>query len=168
MILHLFNLTSLLIFPSASILTVTSITPGTWFLFFLCLILFYTRGVGLLFRKLEQRAIMSSTGRWIWVSQWVNLYTHPAMLGSLFIYYVPCHLLHIASDSYIVCVSVSVSVGGVLSLGTYTVLFLKLYSYMDSNKWCREIRHAKAKRMTRSYSCKYISIGTAGLLSHCD
>uniref|UniRef100_A0A669C9M4 O-acyltransferase n=1 Tax=Oreochromis niloticus TaxID=8128 RepID=A0A669C9M4_ORENI len=83
MILHLFNLTSLLIFPSASILTVTSITP----------------------------------------------------------------------------------VGGVLSLGTYTVLFLKLYSYMDSNKWCREIRHAKAKRMTRSYSCKYISIGTAGLLN---
>uniref|UniRef100_A0A669ERW1 O-acyltransferase n=1 Tax=Oreochromis niloticus TaxID=8128 RepID=A0A669ERW1_ORENI len=75
MILHLFNLTSLLIFPSASILTVTSITP----------------------------------------------------------------------------------VGGVLSLGTYTVLFLKLYSYMDSNKWCREIRHAKAKRMTRSYSCPIVA-----------
>uniref|UniRef100_A0AAX7V9K9 O-acyltransferase n=1 Tax=Astatotilapia calliptera TaxID=8154 RepID=A0AAX7V9K9_ASTCA len=76
LILHLFNLTSLLIFPSASVLTVTSITP----------------------------------------------------------------------------------VGGVLSLGTYTVLFLKLYSYMDSNKWCREIRQAKAKRMTRSYSCKYINM----------
>uniref|UniRef100_A0A3Q4HBQ2 O-acyltransferase n=1 Tax=Neolamprologus brichardi TaxID=32507 RepID=A0A3Q4HBQ2_NEOBR len=75
LILHLFNLTSLLIFPSASILTVTSITP----------------------------------------------------------------------------------VGGVLSLGTYTVLFLKLYSYMDSNKWCREIRHAKAKRMTRSYSCPIVA-----------
>uniref|UniRef100_A0A669CDH7 O-acyltransferase n=1 Tax=Oreochromis niloticus TaxID=8128 RepID=A0A669CDH7_ORENI len=90
MILHLFNLTSLLIFPSASILTVTSITP----------------------------------------------------------------------------------VGGVLSLGTYTVLFLKLYSYMDSNKWCREIRHAKAKRMTRSYSCKYITINTnvsyPGNLTHRD
>uniref|UniRef100_A0A3Q0S9M6 O-acyltransferase n=1 Tax=Amphilophus citrinellus TaxID=61819 RepID=A0A3Q0S9M6_AMPCI len=73
LILHMFNLTSLLIFPSASVLTVTSITP----------------------------------------------------------------------------------VGGVLSLGIYTVLFLKLYSYMESNKWCREIRQAKAKKMTRSYSYMY-------------
>uniref|UniRef100_A0A3Q3A7W2 O-acyltransferase n=1 Tax=Kryptolebias marmoratus TaxID=37003 RepID=A0A3Q3A7W2_KRYMA len=43
-------------------------------------------------------------------------------------------------------------VGGVISLGIYTVLFLKLYSYQDSNRWCREIRQAKAKRLTRSYS----------------
>ncbi|XP_074542560.1 diacylglycerol O-acyltransferase 1a [Halichoeres trimaculatus] len=74
-ILHIFNLTSLLIFPSASILTVDSITP----------------------------------------------------------------------------------VGGVLSLGVYTVLFLKLYSYQDTNRWCREIRHAKAKRLTRSYSCPNVA-----------
>uniref|UniRef100_A0A3B5AHT1 O-acyltransferase n=1 Tax=Stegastes partitus TaxID=144197 RepID=A0A3B5AHT1_9TELE len=46
-------------------------------------------------------------------------------------------------------------VGGVLSLGIYTVLFLKLYSYKDANRWCREIRQAKAKRLTRSYSYMY-------------
>ncbi|XP_062414671.1 diacylglycerol O-acyltransferase 1a isoform X2 [Pungitius pungitius] len=46
-------------------------------------------------------------------------------------------------------------VGGVLSLGIYTVLFLKLYSYQDTNRWCREIRQAKAKRLTRSYSYTY-------------
>uniref|UniRef100_G3NJ21 O-acyltransferase n=1 Tax=Gasterosteus aculeatus aculeatus TaxID=481459 RepID=G3NJ21_GASAC len=48
-------------------------------------------------------------------------------------------------------------VGGVLSLGIYTVLFLKLYSYQDTNRWCREIRQAKAKRLTRSYSCPSVS-----------
>uniref|UniRef100_A0A3P9L1S5 Diacylglycerol O-acyltransferase 1 n=1 Tax=Oryzias latipes TaxID=8090 RepID=A0A3P9L1S5_ORYLA len=36
-------------------------------------------------------------------------------------------------------------VGGVLSLGVYTVLFLKLYSYQDANRWCRESRQAEAK-----------------------
>ncbi|CAG10815.1 unnamed protein product, partial [Tetraodon nigroviridis] len=71
-ILHLFNLASLLIFPSATVLTVPSMTP----------------------------------------------------------------------------------VGGVISLGIYTVLFLKLYSYQETNRWCREIRQAKAKRLTRSYSCE--------------
>ncbi|TKS88279.1 Diacylglycerol O-acyltransferase 1 [Collichthys lucidus] len=75
LILHIFNLTSLLIFPSATVLTLTSMTP----------------------------------------------------------------------------------VGGVLSLGVYTVLFLKLYSYQDTNRWCREIRQAKAKRLTRSYSCPSVA-----------
>uniref|UniRef100_A0A4W6C2E3 O-acyltransferase n=1 Tax=Lates calcarifer TaxID=8187 RepID=A0A4W6C2E3_LATCA len=75
LILHIFNLISMLIFPSATVLTVTSITP----------------------------------------------------------------------------------VGGVLSLAVYTVLFLKLYSYQDTNRWCREIRQAKAKRLTRSYSCPSVA-----------
>ncbi|XP_051245935.1 diacylglycerol O-acyltransferase 1a [Dicentrarchus labrax] len=75
LILHIFNLTSLLIFPSATVLTLTSMTP----------------------------------------------------------------------------------VGGVLSLGVYTVLFLKLYSYQDTNRWCREIRQAKAKKLTRSYSCPSVA-----------
>uniref|UniRef100_A0AAZ3S7K7 O-acyltransferase n=1 Tax=Oncorhynchus tshawytscha TaxID=74940 RepID=A0AAZ3S7K7_ONCTS len=35
-------------------------------------------------------------------------------------------------------------VGGASALGVYTVLFLKLYSYKDVNKWCREMSHAKA------------------------
>ncbi|XP_054620191.1 diacylglycerol O-acyltransferase 1a isoform X2 [Dunckerocampus dactyliophorus] len=74
-IFHIFNLASLLIFPSATILTVTSVTP----------------------------------------------------------------------------------VGGILSLGIYTVLFLKLYSYQDTNRWCREIRQAKAKKLTRSYSCPSVA-----------
>uniref|UniRef100_A0A671W3L4 O-acyltransferase n=1 Tax=Sparus aurata TaxID=8175 RepID=A0A671W3L4_SPAAU len=90
LILHMFNLTSLLIFPSATVLSVPSMTP----------------------------------------------------------------------------------VGGVLSLGVYTVLFLKLYSYQDTNRWCREIRQAKAKRLTRSYSCKYITVHAhvtyPGNLTHRD
>uniref|UniRef100_A0A8P4GDF6 O-acyltransferase n=1 Tax=Dicentrarchus labrax TaxID=13489 RepID=A0A8P4GDF6_DICLA len=93
LILHIFNLTSLLIFPSATVLTLTSMTP----------------------------------------------------------------------------------VGGVLSLGVYTVLFLKLYSYQDTNRWCREIRQAKAKKLTRSYSCKYINtqsvhtyVSYPGNLTHRD
>lgn len=74
-ILHMFNLTALLVFPSTTVLTVTSITP----------------------------------------------------------------------------------VGGVLSLAIYTVLFLKLYSYQDTNRWNREVRVAKAKRLTRSHSCPSVA-----------
>ncbi|KAJ6661470.1 hypothetical protein lerEdw1_014379 [Lerista edwardsae] len=35
-------------------------------------------------------------------------------------------------------------VGAVLALVTYTLLFLKLFSFKDVNKWCRQRRHAKA------------------------
>ncbi|KAK1785526.1 hypothetical protein P4O66_018888 [Electrophorus voltai] len=45
-------------------------------------------------------------------------------------------------------------VGGVFTLAVYTVLFLKLYSYKDVNKWCREIRQAKARMLSRSNSCE--------------
>lgn len=44
-------------------------------------------------------------------------------------------------------------VGGVLALSVFTILFLKLYSYRDVNKWCREIRHTKARTLSRSHSC---------------
>ncbi|KAG9345014.1 hypothetical protein JZ751_009554 [Albula glossodonta] len=44
--------------------------------------------------------------------------------------------------------------GGVFALGVYTILFLKLYSYKDVNKWCREIQHAKARSLSRSLSCR--------------
>uniref|UniRef100_A0A673XGC1 O-acyltransferase n=1 Tax=Salmo trutta TaxID=8032 RepID=A0A673XGC1_SALTR len=44
-------------------------------------------------------------------------------------------------------------VGGASALGVYTVLFLKLYSYKDVNKWCREMSHAKARSLARSLSC---------------
>uniref|UniRef100_A0A8C9WWP5 O-acyltransferase n=1 Tax=Sander lucioperca TaxID=283035 RepID=A0A8C9WWP5_SANLU len=86
LIFHIFNLTSMLIFPSATVLIVTSMTP----------------------------------------------------------------------------------VGGVLSLGIYTVLFLKLYSYQDTNRWCREIRQAKAKRLTRSYSSGHTHVSYPGNLTHRD
>lgn len=44
-------------------------------------------------------------------------------------------------------------VGSVLALSVFTILFLKLYSYRDVNKWCREIRQAKARTLSRSQSC---------------
>lgn len=44
-------------------------------------------------------------------------------------------------------------VGGAFTLGTYTILFLKLYSYKDVNMWCRELSTAKAKTLARSLSC---------------
>ncbi|XP_036394899.1 diacylglycerol O-acyltransferase 1-like [Megalops cyprinoides] len=43
-------------------------------------------------------------------------------------------------------------VGGVFALGVYTILFLKLFSYRDVNKWCREIRYTKARSLLRSLS----------------
>lgn len=44
-------------------------------------------------------------------------------------------------------------VGGAFALGIYTILFLKLYSYKDVNKWCRERTQAKARSLSRSLSC---------------
>uniref|UniRef100_A0A8C7PVE6 O-acyltransferase n=1 Tax=Oncorhynchus mykiss TaxID=8022 RepID=A0A8C7PVE6_ONCMY len=47
--------------------------------------------------------------------------------------------------------------GGVFALGVYTILFMKLYSYKDVNMWCREIRHTKARTLTRSHSCPSVA-----------
>uniref|UniRef100_A0A9J7X5R5 O-acyltransferase n=1 Tax=Cyprinus carpio carpio TaxID=630221 RepID=A0A9J7X5R5_CYPCA len=75
-------------------------------------------------------------------------------------------------DLYVICLvckfwgvfSGCVSVGGVMALGVFTVLFLKLYSYRDVNKWCRESRRAKARTLSRSHSCPSVhkANGTAG------
>ncbi|XP_078542577.1 diacylglycerol O-acyltransferase 1 [Lissotriton helveticus] len=43
-------------------------------------------------------------------------------------------------------------VGAIFTLGIYTMLFLKLFSYKDVNRWCREKRNAKSKTLTRSLS----------------
>uniref|UniRef100_A0A671QKB5 O-acyltransferase n=1 Tax=Sinocyclocheilus anshuiensis TaxID=1608454 RepID=A0A671QKB5_9TELE len=43
-------------------------------------------------------------------------------------------------------------VGGAYALGVYTILFLKLYSYKDVNRWCRERTQAKARSLSRSLS----------------
>lgn len=44
-------------------------------------------------------------------------------------------------------------VGGAFALGTYTILFLKLYSYREVNMWCRDLSSIKAKKLSRSLSC---------------
>uniref|UniRef100_A0A8B9LBD4 O-acyltransferase n=1 Tax=Astyanax mexicanus TaxID=7994 RepID=A0A8B9LBD4_ASTMX len=44
-------------------------------------------------------------------------------------------------------------VGGAIALGVYTILFLKLYSYKDVNRWCRERMQVKARSLSRSLSC---------------
>ncbi|KAI1901586.1 hypothetical protein AGOR_G00035930 [Albula goreensis] len=69
--------------------------------------------------------------------------------------------LHIINLSTILCFPVATvlmvysmtPVGAVFALGVYTIIFLKLYSYRDVNKWCREMRHAKARTLSRSHSC---------------
>lgn len=48
-------------------------------------------------------------------------------------------------------------VGGVFSLGVYTLLFMKMYSYKDTNRWCREVRQAEVKRLKRSNSCPSVA-----------
>ncbi|KAF6722818.1 Diacylglycerol O-acyltransferase 1 [Oryzias melastigma] len=65
------------------------------------------------------------------------------------------------SSVTVLTVSSLTPVGGVLSLAVYTVLFLKLYSYQDANRWCRETRQAEAKRLTRSHSCPNVANGSA-------
>ncbi|XP_066540062.1 diacylglycerol O-acyltransferase 1b [Hoplias malabaricus] len=70
-------------------------------------------------------------------------------------------LIYIINLSFVLCfpmVSVlmipSVTpAGGVFALGIYTVLFLKLYSYKDVNRWCRERILVKARSLSRSLSC---------------
>ncbi|KAI4893276.1 hypothetical protein NFI96_019677 [Prochilodus magdalenae] len=44
-------------------------------------------------------------------------------------------------------------VGGAFALGVHTILFLKLYSYKDVNRWCRERLRVKARSLSRSLSC---------------
>ncbi|CAK6949358.1 diacylglycerol O-acyltransferase 1a [Scomber scombrus] len=81
------------------------------------------------------------------ISENVGLMLHIFSLTALLIF-----------PSFVVLTVTSMTpVGGVLSLGVYTVLFLKLYSYQDTNRWCREIRQAKAKKLTRSYSCPSVA-----------
>uniref|UniRef100_A0A6Q2YIS6 O-acyltransferase n=1 Tax=Esox lucius TaxID=8010 RepID=A0A6Q2YIS6_ESOLU len=74
-------------------------------------------------------------------------------------------LVHSINLSVILCFPVAVvlmvksvtPVGGAVALGVYTILFLKLYSYKDVNKWCREMCYAKARSLSRSISCPSVS-----------
>ncbi|KTG47131.1 hypothetical protein cypCar_00030262 [Cyprinus carpio] len=72
-------------------------------------------------------------------------------------------LLFVPAGTVLILTSIT-PVGGVLALSVFTILFLKLYSYRDVNKWCREIRHAKARTLSRSHSCPSVhkANGTTG------
>ncbi|KPP73851.1 diacylglycerol O-acyltransferase 1-like [Scleropages formosus] len=69
--------------------------------------------------------------------------------------------LHLINLSTILCLPVATvlfvssmtPVGAVFALAVYTILFLKLYSYKDVNRWCRDIRQARARTLARSLSC---------------
>ncbi|XP_022055441.1 diacylglycerol O-acyltransferase 1a [Acanthochromis polyacanthus] len=76
--------------------------------------------------------------------------------GLIFHIFILTCLLVIPAATVLVMTSMT-PVGGVLSLGIYSMLFLKMYSYKDANRWCREIRQAKAKRLSRSYSCPSVA-----------
>uniref|UniRef100_A0A7N6F681 O-acyltransferase n=1 Tax=Anabas testudineus TaxID=64144 RepID=A0A7N6F681_ANATE len=81
------------------------------------------------------------------ISEMTGLILHFLILTSMLVF----------PAAIVLTVTSMTPVGGVLSLGVYTVFFLKLYSYQDTNRWCREIRQAKAKRLTRSYSCPSVA-----------
>uniref|UniRef100_A0A8C7QP36 O-acyltransferase n=1 Tax=Oncorhynchus mykiss TaxID=8022 RepID=A0A8C7QP36_ONCMY len=63
-------------------------------------------------------------------------------------------LLFFPSATVLMLTSIT-PVGGAFALCVYTILFMKLYSYKDVNMWCREIRHTKARTLTRSHSYIY-------------
>ncbi|XP_071772902.1 diacylglycerol O-acyltransferase 1b [Centroberyx gerrardi] len=70
-------------------------------------------------------------------------------------------LVHCINLSIILCFPAAVvllvpsmtPVGSAFVLSSYTILFLKLYSYKDVNMWCRELSTVKAKKLARSLSC---------------
>ncbi|XP_072364075.1 diacylglycerol O-acyltransferase 1-like [Scyliorhinus torazame] len=64
------------------------------------------------------------------------------------------NLIAILSFPVVVVLTVTsiTPVGAVMALMSYTIQFLKLYSYKDVNKWSREVRRAKVKTLSRSLS----------------
>ncbi|XP_042201578.1 diacylglycerol O-acyltransferase 1 isoform X1 [Callorhinchus milii] len=52
----------------------------------------------------------------------------------------------------VLTVSSITPVGAEIALMCYTILFLKLFSYKDVNRWCRELQKAKVRTLTRSQS----------------
>uniref|UniRef100_A0AAR2KN73 O-acyltransferase n=1 Tax=Pygocentrus nattereri TaxID=42514 RepID=A0AAR2KN73_PYGNA len=69
-------------------------------------------------------------------------------------------LIHIINLTVILCfpmltvlmVPSVTPVGGAFALGSYTILFLKLYSYKDVNRWCRERLQVKARGLHSVFS----------------
>ncbi|XP_036826629.1 diacylglycerol O-acyltransferase 1a isoform X2 [Oncorhynchus mykiss] len=88
-------------------------------------------------RRLSVGTISETTGTFLYL---VNLTT----------------LLFFPSATVLMLTSIT-PVGGAFALCVYTILFMKLYSYKDVNMWCREIRHTKARTLTRSHSCPSVA-----------
>uniref|UniRef100_A0A673N4V1 O-acyltransferase n=1 Tax=Sinocyclocheilus rhinocerous TaxID=307959 RepID=A0A673N4V1_9TELE len=77
--------------------------------------------------------------------------------------------IHISTFIHVFSVIVSFmlyAVGGAFALGVYTILFLKLYSYKDVNRWCRERTQAKARSLSRSLSCPSSPSASSAMQSH--
>ncbi|XP_062342518.1 diacylglycerol O-acyltransferase 1a [Osmerus eperlanus] len=74
-----------------------------------------------------------------------------------FIHYTNLATMLFFPSATVLSISSITPVGGVFALGVYSVLFLKLFSYKDVNRWCREIRQAKARTLSRSHSCPSVA-----------
>uniref|UniRef100_A0A673B2E4 O-acyltransferase n=1 Tax=Sphaeramia orbicularis TaxID=375764 RepID=A0A673B2E4_9TELE len=84
----------------------------------------------------------------------VALYTERQLSKVMLFDNILCiFFLSVFCPSLCLPMSLSLVVGGAFVLGTYTILFLKLYSYKDVNRWCRELSTVKAKKLSRSLSC---------------
>ncbi|XP_006635906.2 diacylglycerol O-acyltransferase 1a [Lepisosteus oculatus] len=70
----------------------------------------------------------------------------------LFVHFLNLSTILCFPAAVVLMVNSMTPVGGLFVLGVYTILFLKLYSYKDVNKWCREIRQAHARSLARSQS----------------
>ncbi|KAF7708539.1 diacylglycerol O-acyltransferase 1b [Silurus meridionalis] len=90
----------------------------------------------------------------------VALYTERKLATAAFTELIGL-VIHIINLTVILCFPVATvlslpsvtPVGGAFVLAVYTILFLKLYSYKDVNRWCRERMQAKARSLSRSLSC---------------
>ncbi|CAJ0950463.1 unnamed protein product [Ranitomeya imitator] len=62
-----------------------------------------------------------------------------------------CHPVHPVLVGVFMVLSIT-PVGAVFALMVYTILFLKLYSYKDVNRWNRERRRAQVRALSRTQS----------------
>uniref|UniRef100_A0A673KTL1 O-acyltransferase n=1 Tax=Sinocyclocheilus rhinocerous TaxID=307959 RepID=A0A673KTL1_9TELE len=110
-------------------------------------------------------------------------YSWPAQMQIVICYNVVCIgsisekvglLIYIFNLTVILCFPMVVvlklpsitPVGGAFALGVYTILFLKLYSYKDVNRWCRERTQVKARSLSRSLSCPSSPSVSSRMQSH--
>ncbi|XP_076137276.1 diacylglycerol O-acyltransferase 1b [Alosa pseudoharengus] len=71
----------------------------------------------------------------------------------MFIHFLNLSIILCFPMATVLCLPSITPVGGSFALGVYTIVLLKLYSYKDVNKWCRERRQVRARSLSRSLSC---------------